>query len=97
MNRIEKILEEVERKIAKYPDDVLWMDRYKKQGEFFKWLLEDSEEIPLYELHQPRVKPSVWGFGDVSYHIDIQLQKIKTPAMPVVLIFDYKSLLRKED
>ncbi len=92
MNRIEKILGEVEKKRDEYPEDKHWVDTYEKQAEFFRWLLEEAEDVPTYEVHQPRVEPTVWGMGDVSYHIRIQLQKIKTSLDgPVVLIFDYQS------
>lgn len=97
MNRIEKILEEAESQLAKYPDDELWIGMLGKQVAFYKWLLEESDELPLYELHQPQVEPTVWGMGDVSHHIRIQLQKIKTPASPAVLVFDYQSPAPKVD
>lgn len=90
MNRIEKILEEVEKKLVD-AKGYSWEKTYEKQVDFFKWLLEETEDVPIYEVHEEHVSPTVWGMGDVSHHISIQLQKIKTPASPVILIFDYQA------
>lgn len=99
MNRIERIIEEIQGKIddyrEKYPEEAKndrWViPRYEKQLEFYNWLLEDSDEPPIYELHDKQVSPSVWGMGDVSYHVNIQLSKMDTSASPKILIFDYRS------
>ncbi|GAI19668.1 unnamed protein product [marine sediment metagenome] len=99
MNRIERIIEEIQGKIdaykEKYPEeakDDLWViPRWEKQLEFYNWLLEDSDEVPVYELHDERVRPTVWGMGDVTFNISIQLNKMDARSSPKVLIFDYRS------
>lgn len=89
MNRIEKMLEDAKEQLED-AKGYSWEKRYEERVEFFKWLLEEVDELPPFELHQPRVTPTVWGMGDVSHHISIQLRKIKTPSSPVVLVFDYR-------
>ncbi len=104
MNRIERIIEALQGKIAdyreKYPEksknDRWVIPSVKKQIEFFTWLLEEANEPPLYELHDKQVKPIVWGMGDVSYHVDIQLNKMDTGASPKILVFDFQSSERSE-
>lgn len=98
MNRIERIIEKVQGEIdayrEKYPeeakDDKWVIPRWEKQLEFYNWLLEEADEAPTYELHDERVKPTVWGMGDVSYSIDFQLNKMDAGASPKILVFDYR-------
>lgn len=89
MNRVEIMLATAKSKLSQYPDDRFWAETYGKQVKFFEWLLEETDYMCHWEIHQPRVSPQVWGMGDVTHSVSIQLNKIKTPASPVVLVFDY--------
>lgn len=89
MNRVEIMLATAKSKLSQHPDVWHWVETYEKQVKFLEWLLEETDYMCHWEIHQPRVSPQVWGMGDVTHSISIQLKKIKTPASPVVLVFDY--------
>ena len=90
MNRVEIMLATAKNKLSQYPDDRLWVEVYTKQVEFFEWLLEPAQEMPVWEVQQGRVEPTVWGMGDVNYSMHIQLRRNMKSKKPVVLIIDYE-------
>jgi len=90
LNRLEKILEEKRKNLKDAEEYEFTRKVCEKQVKFFEWLLEEADSAPVHEVHDCRISPTVWGMGDVSYHISIQLHKIKMPSMPIALVFDYK-------
>ncbi len=98
MNRIEWMIKNARDKINDYrekyleeaADDRWFTPRLEKQIKFYEWLLEDSDESPVYELHDESASPTVWGMGDVTFNISIQLQKMDGRSSPKILILDYR-------
>ena len=95
MNRLEKIIEELESEIERgqkwsHGNGQTWVSQVNTPRiAFLKWLLEESDESIIYEFHTGDVKPSVWGMGDVTYSMDIQLNKLKAYSKPVVFVVKY--------
>ena len=89
MNRLEKIIEELEEAIVRTDNDIWVVEVNKPRIEFLKWLLEESNELPIYEFHTGKVTPTVWGMGDVSYDMSIQLSRFKAYSNPVVFVVGY--------
>ena len=105
MNKIEWIIKEIQGKIddyrEKYPekskDDKWVIPKWEKQLEFYKWILADSDAPPVWELHDRRPSPTVWGMGDVTYNLNLQLTKMDTSSSPKILIFDYSEFIENHE
>lgn len=96
MNRIEIMLEVAKNQLKQYPEDRGWVETYSGQVRFLEWLLEESDEMVPYEIHQKRVSRLVWGIGDISYHIELQLHNKPSVSEPVILVFNYDHSKQKE-
>ena len=90
MNRVEAILDELKRQQQKYPDDNFWVKSHEEKIAFLEWLLEDGGVLPHYEIHERQDSPTVWGMGDVTYHVNLQLNEKPTTYTQAILVFDYK-------
>ena len=83
MNKIEHLLSELQRKLEeavefhkdKMNDAEQWvMEPLRKKIAFFKWLLIENEEEFHCEYHITRIDPTVWGDGDTSFSVRIQVE-----------------------
>ena len=84
MNKIEYLLSELEKKLEeavefhkdKVNDAERWViDPLRKKIAFFDWLLsEDDNEEFHCEYHATKVEPTVWGDGDTSFNVKIQVE-----------------------